>query len=69
MKDMATSNDPVTFWGYELDQSDHKCHLDLLGNKVGHGDFLGFPYRLNSSSFLFFLYSHLRGAISPSFLD
>ena len=35
---MATSNDPVTFWGHKLGQTDHKGHRDLLGHKVGHGD-------------------------------
>ena len=34
----ATSNDPVTFWGHKLGQTDHKGHRDLWGHKVGHGD-------------------------------
>ena len=32
---MATSNDPVTFWGHKLGQTDHKGHRDLWGYKVG----------------------------------
>ena len=35
---MATSNDPVTFYGHKLRQTDHKGHRDLWGHKVGHGD-------------------------------
>ena len=35
---MATSNDPVTFWGHKQGQTDHKGHRDLWGHKVGHGD-------------------------------
>ena len=34
----ATFKDPVTFWGYKLDQTDHKGHRDLWGHQVGHGD-------------------------------
>ena len=33
-----TSNDPVTFWGHKLGQTDHKGYRDLWGHKVGHGD-------------------------------
>ena len=33
-----TSNDPVTFWGHKLGQTDRKGHRDLWGLKVGHGD-------------------------------
>ena len=34
----ATSNDPVTFRGHKVGQTDHKVYRDLLGHKVGHGD-------------------------------
>ena len=34
----ATSNDPVTFWGHTLGQTDHKGHRDFWGHKIGHGD-------------------------------
>ena len=32
----ATFNDPVTFWGHKLRQTDHKGHRDLWGHKIGH---------------------------------
>ena len=35
---IETSNEPVTFWGYKLGQTDNKGKLDLWGYKVGHGD-------------------------------
>ena len=35
---MATSNDPVTFLGHKLGQTDHNGHRDLWGHKVGHDD-------------------------------
>ena len=37
---MTISIDPVTFWGHKQDQTDHKGHSDLWGDKVhvGHGD-------------------------------
>ena len=38
---MATSNDPVTFWGHKLGQTDHKGHRDLCGHKVGQTDHKG----------------------------
>ena len=31
---MATSNDPVTFWGHKLGQTDHKGHRDLWGHAM-----------------------------------
>ena len=31
-------HDPLTFWGHNLGQTDHKGHRDLWGHKVGHGD-------------------------------
>ena len=36
-----TSDDPMTFWGHKLDQTDNKRQRDLLGHTVGHGDLLG----------------------------
>ena len=36
---METPNDPVTFWGHKLGQTDQNDSRDLWGHKVGHGDF------------------------------
>ena len=33
-----TFNDPLIFWGHNLDQTDHKGHRQFWGHKVGHDD-------------------------------
>ena len=34
----AISNDPVTFLGHKLGQTDHERHRDLWSHEVGHSD-------------------------------
>ena len=34
----ATSNDPVTFWGHKLGQTNHKGNREIWGHEVGKGD-------------------------------
>ena len=36
LKGTLTSNDPETFWGHKLGQTDRTGRRDLCGHKVGH---------------------------------